>query len=330
MPGNLDLRRLRYFVRVAELGSLTRAAEALHIAQPALSQHIRGLEEEVGVKLLARGSRGVALTEAGGRMLDEARAMLAGAKLLVERVRGDSSEPEGEVVIGVGQTVGSLLVLPLLEAAAVQMPRVRIQIREMLSGLLPELVRSGAVDFAISYNTTSGNGVEAISVLSEDMCLVGQRRLARKHLGKKLKDEVAFKDLAGLPMYLSRRTHILRELVERVARERKVAPHLLAEVDSLYIMKELALGGTGFCVLSRANVRRELEHHDLYVARIVQPVIRRDICFLRRSGTSLPRAAHETVLLAVEVLAGMVKDDVWRGTLQPDLSERLADIRKSF
>ena len=119
---------------------------------------------------------------------------------------------------------------------------------------------------------------------------------------------------------------ILRELVEEVAREKKVTPNLLAEVDSLYIMKELALGGSGFCVLSRANVRRELEHHDLYVARIVQPVIRRDICFVRRSGGALPRAAHETVALAVEMLAGMVKDDVWRGTMQPNL----ADIRKSF
>ena len=326
MAGNLDLRRLRYFVKVAELGSLTRAAEALHVAQPALSQHMRSLEEEFGVKLLVRGSRGVALTEAGQRLLDEARAMLSGVKSLVERVRGDSREPEGEVVIGVGQTVGSLLMVPLLELAATRLPRVRIQVREMLSGLLPELVRSGAVDFAISYNTASGNGVESISVLSEDMCLVGQRRLAQRHLGKNLKEEVPFKDLAGIPLYLSRRTHILRELVEGVARGKKVIPNLLAEVDSLYIMKELALGGSGFCVLSRANVRRELEHHDLYVARIVQPVIHREICFVRRSGGALPRAAHETVALAVEVLAGMVKDDVWRGTMQPNL----ADIRKSF
>ena len=326
MPANLDLRRLRSFVKVAEVGSLTRASEALHVAQPALSQQMRSLEDELGVKLLARGSRGVALTEAGQRLFEEARTMLFGVETLVDRVRGDSSEPEGEVVIGVGQTVGSLLMVPLLELAAKRFPRVRIQVREMLSGLLPELVRSGAVDFAISYNTASGNGVEAITVLSEEMCLVGQRRLARRHLGKNLKDEVPFKALAGIPLYLSRRTHILRELVERVAREKKVVANLLAEVDSLYIMKELALGGTGFCVLSRANVRRELEHHDLYVARIVQPVVRRDICLVRRSGGALPRAAHELALLAVDVLAGMVKDDVWRGTLRPNL----ADIRKSF
>jgi hypothetical protein len=79
-------------------------------------------------------------------------------------------------------------------------------------------------------------------------------------------------------------------------------------------------------VLSHANVRRELEHHDLHVARIVQPVVRRDICFVRRSGGVLPRAAHATVVLAVEVLAGLVRDDVWRGALQPGL----AGITESF
>ena len=326
MLGNLDLRRLRYFVKVAELGSLTRAAEALHVAQPALSQHMRSLEDALSVKLLARGPRGVAATEAGQRLLDEARALLSGVKTMAERVRGDAREPEGEVVIGIGQTIGSILMVPLLELAAKRFPRVRIQIREMLSGLLPEFVRSGAVDFAISYNTTSGNGIEAISVLSEEMYLVGQRRLAQRYLVKSLKGNVPVKALAGIPLYLSRRTHILRELIERVARDKHVALNLLAEVDSLYIMKELALGGTGFCVLSRANVRRELEHHDLYVARIVQPVVRRDICLVRRSGGALPRAAHELALLAVDVLAGMVKDDVWRGTLRPNL----ADIRKSF
>ncbi len=326
MASPLDLRRLRTFVKVAELGSLTRAAEALHVAQPALSQQVRSLEAELGVKLLARGPRGVAPTEAGQRLLVEAKGLLAGMKAMVERVRGDSSEPEGEVVIGVGQTVGSLLMVPMIELAAKRFPRVRIQVREMLSGLLPDLVRSGAVDFAISYNTASGNGVEAISVLSEEMCLVGQRRLAQRHLGNKLGDTVPLKALAGIPLYLSRRTHILRELVEGVARSRKVTLNLLAEVDSLYIMKELALGGSGFCVLSHANVRREVQHHDLYVARIVQPVIRRDICLVRRSGAPLPRAAHEAAQLAAEVMAGMVKDEVWRGMLHP----HMADIRKSF
>jgi LysR family nitrogen assimilation transcriptional regulator len=326
MSGSFDLRRLRYFVTVAELGSLTRAAEALHVAQPALSQHIRGLESELGVQLLARGPRGVTLTEAGQRMLVEARELLAGMKTLVERVKQDAREPEGEVVIGVGQIVGSLMMVPLLELALERLPRVRIQVREMLSGMLPEVVRSGAVDFAMSYNTPSGSGIESTPILSEEMCLVGQRRLVERHLGARQPADFRFRHLDGIPLYLSRRSHNMRELLERAAKAKGIALNLVAEVDSLYIMKELALGGSGCCVLSRASVRRELQHHDLYVGRITAPVVRRDVCLVRRHGQALPRAAKEVARLAIEVLSRIVQDDVWHGSLHVDI----ADISKTL
>jgi LysR family nitrogen assimilation transcriptional regulator len=328
MPASFDLRRLRYFVKVAELGSVTRAAEVLHVAQPALSQHMRALEAELGVQVLARGSRGVALTEAGERLYAEARELLGGIKAMVERVKDDTRDPEGEVVIGVGQTIGSILMVPLLQMAAERLPRVRIQIREVLSGLIPELVRTGAVDFALSYNMASGNGVEAVTVLSESMCLVGQRALVERHLGRRRAAgaEVRFAELAAVPLYLSRRTHILREMIEKVARRKGVALHLLGEVDSLYIMKELALGGTGCTVLSHANFRRELGHEDLFIGRITAPLIRRDICFVRRHGQALPRAARETAGLAAEALVRMVEEGVWRASL----AARPEDLRRAF
>ena len=325
MSGSFELRRLRHFLKVAELGSLTRAAAALHIAQPALSQQMRGLESELGVKLFERGPRGMTLTDAGQRMRSEATALIGGMKSLVERVK-EARDPEGEVVIGVGQTIGSVLMVPLLEMAAERLPRVRIQVREMLSGLLPDLVRSGAVDFAISYNTVSGNGIEAVTVLEEDMCLVGQRRLVERYVGARRSGEFRFRDIGEVPLFLSRRGHIMRELVERVARAKGIELKLVAEIDSLYIMKELALGGSGCCVLSRANLRRELEHHDLYVGRLTGPVIRREVCFVRRHGHPMSRAGTEMAGLAAEVLARMVKEEVWQGTL----SSPLRDIRKIF
>lgn len=325
MSGSFEIRRLRYFIKVAESGSLTRAAEALHVAQPALSQQMRSLEDQLGVQLLTRGPRGVTLTEAGQRLLLESRDLLASMKSLKERVK-NARDPEGEVVIGVGQTIGSVLMVPLLELASGRFPRVRIQVREMMSGLIPELVRSGAVDFAISYNTPSASGIEATTVLSEEMCLVGQRRMVERHVAVGGAEDFRFRDIAGLPLFLSRRGHIMRELVERAAKAKGITLNLLAEVDSLYIMKELALGGTGCCVLSRANLRREIEHHDLFVGRITAPVIRRDVCLVQRHGQVMPRAAAELAALAVQVLSRMVKDDVWRGTLPP----RSPAISKTF
>ena len=169
---------------VAELGSLTRAAEALHVAQPALSQQIRLLEADLGVALLARGPCGVTPTDAGRRMLAEACRLIDDASGVVERVRAPA-DPEGEVVIGVGQSIGSVFVAPLLRQAAERLPRVRVQVRELLGGLLQDLIRSGAIDFALSLNTVSGHGVRSRPLLAEEMCLVGLRRLVEQHLGRR-------------------------------------------------------------------------------------------------------------------------------------------------
>jgi LysR family nitrogen assimilation transcriptional regulator len=325
MTRSFEPKRLRYFLRIAELGSLTRAAEELHVAQPALSQHMRALEDEVGVKLLQRTSRGVALTEAGTRMVHEGRELLATMGASLERVRESHAAPGGEVVIGVGQTIGSLLVVPLIEQAAQRHPGVRIQVREMLSGLLPELVRAGGVDFAISYNTPSGHGIAATPLLTEELCLVGQRRVAEKFLPG-VSGTVTLADVARLPLFLSRRGHMLRELVERAATTKGLSLQLRAEVDSLYIMKELALGGTGFTILSRANFGRELEHHDVFMARIVSPRLQREVCLVRRAGRAMAPAAAEMARLATAILARMVRDNAWKGTLRirPDGIRKIA------
>jgi LysR family nitrogen assimilation transcriptional regulator len=323
MSASFDLRRLRYFIRVAELGSLTRAAEALHVAQPALSQQIRILENELGVALLERGPRGVTLTEAGERMLSEARQLVDGMARVVERVKS-ARDPEGQVVIGVGQSIGSVLMGPLLEQAAHRLPRVRIQVRELMGGLLPELMRSGSIDFAISLNTVSGHGIRSAALLSEEMCLVGQRRIVERHLGGATSDKFRFRDLDKLPLYLSRRGQFVRETIEAAAKSKGIALNLRSEVDSIHILKELALSGAGCCVLSRSSVRRESDDHDLYIGRITAPIIRRDVFLVYRRA--MPRAAREVIDLSLEVLARLVKDGLWSGTLKA----QAADIRKTF
>ncbi|HMN78488.1 MAG TPA: LysR family transcriptional regulator [Burkholderiaceae bacterium] len=314
MPGTFEMRRLRYFVKVAELRSLTRAAETLHVAQPALSHHMHALESELGVQLLERGPRGVGLTEAGRQLLEETRRMLADMQQMVERVKAGSPVVEGEVVVGIGQTVGSLLAAPLIETAMRRLPRVRIQVREMMSGLLPDLVRSREIDFAISYNIADGDGVESVGLLTEDMCVVGQRRLLDGLVGSMRSSTIELDRLGNVPLFLSRRSHAMRELLERSARTRRVTLDIDAEIDSLYIMKDLVMRGVGCGIFSMANVYRELKHHDLRVLRIVRPAIRREVCLVRRQGQVTSRAARELSRIAVDVLLDLVRDGVWQAT----------------
>jgi DNA-binding transcriptional LysR family regulator len=228
------------------------------------------------------------------------------------------------VVIGVGQSIGSVLMGPLLEQAAHRLPRVRIQVRELMGGLLPELMRSGSIDFAVSLNTVSGHGIRSAALLCEEMCLVGQRRLVERHLGGATSDKFRFRDLDRLPLYLSRRGQFVRETMEAAAKSKGIVLDVRSEVDSVHILKELALSGAGCCVLSRTSVRRESDDHDLYIGRITAPIIRRDVFLVYRRA--MPRAAREIVDLSLEVLARLVKDGLWSGTLKA----QAADIRKTF
>src|SRR6476646_57776 len=128
--GRLDLRQLRYFAQVVESGSFSKAANQLNVAQPALSQHVRHMEEELGVALLHRGAQGVSPTEAGERLMRHAKRILAEFAEIHDSVRGETIAPRGEVRFGMPGTVSELLAAPLIEAAKERYPDVRIRVVE--------------------------------------------------------------------------------------------------------------------------------------------------------------------------------------------------------
>jgi LysR family nitrogen assimilation transcriptional regulator len=132
----LDVRQLRYFVGIVEHGSFSKAATHLNVAQPALSQHVRHMEQELGIGLLHRNTHGVVPTEAGSRLITHARAILAELAELEDKVRGCDSSPRGEVRFGLPGTVGEILAVPLLEQALWLFPGVRIRVVETMSGYI--------------------------------------------------------------------------------------------------------------------------------------------------------------------------------------------------
>jgi len=320
---SFDLRRLRYFVAVAELGSVTRAASELHVAQPALSYQIRLLEEEVGGELFARGPRGVRLTELGIALAAESRRLLGDIKALRNRLSDRAGDPEGEVVVGLAQTIGPVLAVPLLGLAAKQLPRVRIQIRELMSSDIPELLRSEAIDFALSYAIPSGRGIQSINVFAEDLFLFGTAQAAKKFLARPDLSEVRFADLKNVPLYLSARSNGFREELEGIARKRGTRLTVVAEVDSVAIRKDIALHGGGFTILSGATIAKEIHRRGMFAARITHPPIRRKICFVRRTGGAASRAGKAVAALIGDALASVATNDKWPGAVLPDAIPKL-------
>ena len=320
---SFDLRRLRYFVAVAELGSVTRAASELHVAQPALSYQIRLLEEEVGGELFARGPQGVRLTELGTDLAEESRRLLGDIKALRNRLNDRAGDPEGEVVVGLAQTIGPVLAVPLLELAAKKLPRVRIHIRELMSSDIPELLRSESIDFALSYAIPSGRGVHSVNVFSEDLFLFGTAKSAKNFFARADISEVRFADLKNVPLYLSSRSNGFREALEGIARKRKTPLNVAAEIDSVSIRKDIALHGAGFTILSGATICKEIHRRDIFAARITHPPIRRKICFVRRTGGAASRAGKAVAALIGTALAGVATSEKWPGAVLPDAIPKL-------
>lgn len=310
---SFDLRRLRYFVAVAELGSVTSAARELYVAQPALSNHIKRLEDEVGGELFTRSPRGVQLTKLGEKLLGHARTILKEIEILRGDLRGAPSEPEGTVVIGMAPTIGTILASAVLESVAKRLPRVRVQIRESMSRDLPDLIRGGALDYALSYDIATERGVQSTPVFVEDSYLVGLWSKARTYKNLERKRDVPFDALQGIPLFLSGPANAFREKLEQTAVRRRVELHIVGEVDSLSIRRDLARRGVGFTILSGTAIHASPEEKDIFAARIVRPRILRQICFVRPSSAPTSRAAIEVAQIIDQTLRALLDESAWTG-----------------
>jgi DNA-binding transcriptional LysR family regulator len=168
----MDLKQLEYFVHVAEMGSFTRAATYLQVAQPALSRQVRSLEVELRQPLLDRNGRGVTLTEAGKRLLAHARGILQ----QVQRARDDLEDQRGaatgRLAIALPPSVSRTLTGPLVQAFREQLPRANLSVVEGLSAYALEWLAIGRVDCAVVYNVTPSPAIDLQPLLDEPLYLV--------------------------------------------------------------------------------------------------------------------------------------------------------------
>ena len=178
---DVNLKQLEYFVAVAELGSFSKAAVILNIAQPALSRQVRLLETDLHVTLLMRNGRGVVLTEAGKRLFDHSVGILQLMSRVREDIEASRDEPAGRIVVGLPPSMGRLLTLPLVEGFRRALPKARLAIVEGLTTHLAEWISTGRVDIGLLHNPEPQPVLEVTPVLEEPLGLVS---LAEKRGGK--------------------------------------------------------------------------------------------------------------------------------------------------
>lgn len=245
----MELRQLRYFARVVELGSMSRAALDLGVVQSALSQQISRLESELATRLLQRGSKGVSPTEAGLAFFREAQLALRHADEASRAAQ--QSRLSGSVSIGLAPTTASVLGLPLMSAMQERYPEVRLHMVESLSGHLSTMLNARQLDLAVLFDTHPARRWSVTPLLQEKLFLIQSRR----H-GRALPARIRLRELRGLRLILPSAGHGLRSTLDAAFGRVKVKPDVTTEIDSLTMLMDAVTAGLGATIQPWAALGR--------------------------------------------------------------------------
>ena len=297
----MDLKQIEYFVRVAELGSFTRASTALNIAQPALSRQIRLLEVELRQTLLVRNGRGAAPTEAGKLLLEHGRGILHQVQRAREelgRVRGSLA---GRVAIGLPSSLARMVTVPLTRAFRQQMPDAALSIREGLSVAMHESLLAGRLDIAVLYNAQPSAEVDISPLMEEELLLVQARPPGLPEDPPPA--AITLREVAALPLVIPSRPNAIRMHVEAEMANIDCRPQVVLEIDGVAAILDLVADGVGCAVLSRNAVASSIRPSAFTVRSIQQPALRTKLAL----ATSSLRPSTLTQQAALELLRRTVE-----------------------
>lgn len=243
----MELRQLRYFVRVVELGSISGAAADLGLVQSALSQQISRLEGELSTRLLRRTSRGVAPTEAGLAFFREAQLALRHADQAVRAAQ--QARLSGSVTIGLAPTTAAVLGLPLMQQMRSRYPDVRLHMVEGMSGHLTAMLNARELDLAVLFDTrvdldqqAGDHRWQVVPLLEEQLFLI-RRRAPGAAAGRA--PPITLADLGDEPLILPTRPHGLRSTLDKSFAAARAHPRIALEIDSLAMVMAAVEAGLG-------------------------------------------------------------------------------------
>jgi LysR family transcriptional regulator, nitrogen assimilation regulatory protein len=262
----MDLKKLDYFVQVADLRSFTKAAAVLSIAQSALSHQVRQLEMELDQTLLYRNGRGVMPTDAGRRLLAHARGIL----IQVRRARDELSETKdtmvGHVTLGMPTSIARLLTVPLVKAFRTAFPKGRLGIVEALSIPVVEWLVEGRLDMGLVYNPASQPSIEIRSLHEQELYLISSRPRGANQQPK----TVPLRDLPRYPLIIPSRRNANRILIESQLALVGLKPQIELEIDGIASILDLVYEGYGHAVLPLNSLRC----HPFGRSFIARPIVR--------------------------------------------------------
>ena len=304
----MELKQIESFVRVAELGSFTKAASALGMPQPLLSRHVRQLEVELHQNLLIRNGRGVSLTEAGTVMLEHGRGILHQVVLAQEELGSVRGALAGKVSIGLPPSLSKLVTVPLTLAFRKALPQAQLSLGEGFSVLMVESLRAGRLDMAVLYNPPPSPELEMTLLHEDALILIAGKKSS--HSAVKLKPTMTLATLAELPLILPSRPNAFRLLIETEMLRVNCKPQIAIEIDGLNAILELVKEGLGYAVLPAYTLKNFANPQNFTTHRIERPKLNSQLMLVwssKRPMTSTHTAAQQ---LIQQVVSQSLADNV--------------------
>ncbi|MBM9624614.1 LysR family transcriptional regulator [Streptomyces zhihengii] len=306
----MDVRQLRAIVTVAEVGSVTRAAEVLHLVQPAVTRQIRTLEQELGVPLFERTAQGMRPTEAGVIMVDRARRALNELERARAEVQPTLGEVTGIVTVGLLDSTSDLLAEPLVTAVARDHPGVVLRLMTAYSGHLQQWLDDGDLDLALLYDLDSTPSLNTRILVRERLWVV-----APPSAGLRADVAVPLAEAARHPLVMPAAGHALRGLVDAAAARAGVEVRVAVQTNSLRVQKQLVLAGHGWTVLPGVGIADDAALGIVSAAPLSEPEVWRSIVLAAaRSGRTPPAVvtvAAELVRQVGSAVAGGRWPSAW-------------------
>lgn len=302
----MEIRQIRYFTRVVELGSMGKAARDLGVVTSALSQQISRLESELATRLLQRSATGVVPTDAGLAFFQQAQLAL---RHLDEASRAaQQARLSGHVSVGMAPTTASVLALPLLKAMQRRYPDVRFHLVEALSGHLAAMLAARQIDLAVIFNTRSSHRWSVMPLLDERLFLVAAQGFA----GFPEPYGVLLSDITQVPLAMPTHVHGLRSLLAAATGQRDLSLSVVLEVDSLAVVMDAVRAGLAATIQPGAALAR-FPAGTFQLAQITDPGLVRRNQLVSLSDDDLSPAALATRVVLRQVARDLVQEGLWLG-----------------
>lgn len=309
----MDFKQLKALVTVVEVGSITRAAELLHLVQPAVTRQIRSLETELGVTLFERTRHGMRPTAAGVTMADRARRALTELERARAELQPTPGVVRGIVTVGLLESSAELLAEPLVSAVLRAHPEIDLRVLTAYSGHLQEWLDHGDLDLSLLYTLTNTPPLNVKPLVREKLWVV-----APPADGLRADQPVPFERVAAHPLVMPAAGHALRTLIDGACARAGAEVSITVQTNSLELQKQLVLGGHGWTILPGVGIAEDVANGTLSAAPLCQPEVWRSIVLGGHRAGRIPPAVEVVSAELVRQIRTAVHNGRWPSALLAD------------